>query len=67
MSSVTLHVRGRGDAALIFSRIQKELRTLEPGISIYGVRMVAQQIDDSLRRDRMMATLSGSSRPWRWC
>lgn len=59
VSSVTLHARVRGNAALVGSRLRAELRDVAPTSPIHAVRTAAQQIDESLRQERMMAVLSG--------
>jgi predicted permease len=58
-SSVTLHVRARGNPALVAPRVRDEVRRVDRSLPVYAVRTIAQQIDTSLRQDRMMATLSG--------
>ena len=58
-SSVTLHVRAKGSPALLESRLRHELRQVDATLPVHSVRTIAQQIDRSLRQDRMMATLSG--------
>jgi predicted permease len=58
-SSVTLHVRSRGNPALLAPRVRDEVRRVDRSLPVYAVRTMAQQIDTSLRQDRMMATLSG--------
>jgi ABC-type antimicrobial peptide transport system permease subunit len=58
-SSVTLHVRAKGNPALLESRLRHELRQVDATLPVHSVRTIAQQIDRSLRQDRMMATLSG--------
>lgn len=57
-SSVTLHVRARGNAALIASRLRDELRKVDDALTIHQARTIAQQINDSLRQERLMATFS---------
>jgi predicted permease len=58
-SPVTLHVRARGNPALVAPRLRDELRRFDATLPVHSVRTIAQQIDASLRQDRMMATLSG--------
>lgn len=58
-SAVTLHVRALGSPSLLAPRLRDELRRLDPTLPVHTVRTIAQQIDASLRQDRMMATLSG--------
>jgi predicted permease len=59
LSSVTLHARAHGNPALAGSALCEEVRQLDATLPVFGVRTIAQQIDRSLRQDRMMATLSG--------
>jgi predicted permease len=58
-SAVTLHVRAFGNPALVGSRLREELRRIDATLPVHGIRTIGQQIDRSLRQDRMMATLSG--------
>ncbi len=63
VSAVTLHVRTTGDAAAVASRVRAELHAMDPALTIRNAGTMARLIDESLRRDRMMATFSGYGGP----
>ena len=56
---VVLHVRTRGNPALMISRLREEIRAINKNLPVFDVRTLDDQVDRSLRRDRMMAALSG--------
>jgi putative ABC transport system permease protein len=57
-SSAVLHVRTRGDAVALAAQVRVQVRSVDPTVPLYDTRAMTQQIEDSLRRDRMMAVLS---------
>ncbi len=58
VSSVTLHARTREAATSVGARVREALLARDHTLPVYGVRTIAQEIDDSLRRDRMVASMS---------
>jgi predicted permease len=57
--AVTLHARVRGKAALVGARIQAALLASDPALPVYEVKTIEQQLEESLRSERMMSTVSG--------
>ncbi len=55
---ITLHVRARGNAGVLFAHVREALRAVDGSLQIRSGGTLARQVDESLRRDRMMATLS---------
>ncbi len=53
-----LHVRTMGDAALIASSLLREIQAIDMGLVVYDVRTMADQVNGSLRQERMFAMLS---------
>jgi macrolide transport system ATP-binding/permease protein len=59
-SSMALHVKMAGDAAIIGDRLQHEARTLDPNLPIYDVRTLSAQLDQVLASQRLAAALISS-------
>jgi predicted permease len=57
---VALHVRTSGDPAAAIAAIRAEVRALDRNLPVYQVKTMAAQMDESLSRERLMATLSAS-------
>jgi ABC-type antimicrobial peptide transport system permease subunit len=57
---VALHVRTSGDPAATIAAIRAEVRALDRNLPVYQVKTMAAQMDESLSRERLMATLSAS-------
>jgi predicted permease len=53
-----LAVRATGDAAAIVAAIRREVRSLDPNLPIYGIKTFAEQINESISRERLVALLS---------
>ena len=56
--SIVLHVRTIGDPAAMISRIRREIAAIDKDLPVYGVRTLADQVSQSLHRERMFATLT---------
>src|SRR5262249_40197829 len=54
----TLCVRTTGNASALVAAIRHEVRGLDPNIPIFGVKTFADQINDSISRERLVALLS---------
>ncbi len=50
-------LRSRADAAALTEEIRKELRTVDPDLPMYGVRTMAERVDESLARRRFSMLL----------
>ena len=55
---LTLHVRTRGNPALLVPRLRGELRTLDDALLVHSVRTLEAAVTETLRQERMMAGLS---------
>jgi predicted permease len=53
-----LGVRVTGDATAIVTAIRREVRSLDPNLPIFGIKTFAEQINDSISRERLVALLS---------
>jgi predicted permease len=53
-----LGVRVTGDTAAIITAIRREVRGLDPNLPIFGIKTFAEQINESISRERLMALLS---------
>jgi predicted permease len=53
-----LGVRATRDASAIIAAIRREVRTLDPNLPIYAIKTFAEQINDSISRERLVALLS---------
>jgi predicted permease len=55
----TLHVRSdAADTAAVVSAVRREFDAVDKGFPIFNIKTLADRIDDSLSRERMVATLS---------
>jgi predicted permease len=54
----TLCVRAAGDAGAIVAAIRQEVRNLDPNLPVYNVKTFAEQINDSVSQERLIAMLS---------
>jgi predicted permease len=54
----TLCVRAAGDAGAIVAAIRQEVRNLDPNLPVYNVKTFAEQINDSVGQERLIAMLS---------
>jgi predicted permease len=53
-----LCVRATGDAKVLIAAIRGEVRSLDPNLPIFNVKTFAEQIDESVSRERLVALLS---------
>ena len=53
-----LGVRATGDPTTIIAAIRQVVRSLDPNLPIFGVKTFAEQIDESISRERLVALLS---------
>jgi putative ABC transport system permease protein len=51
-------VRAVGDTGALIASIRNEVRRLDPNLPIYDIKTFADQIDDSISQERMIALLS---------
>jgi predicted permease len=54
----TLCVRAAGDASALIAAIRQEVRNLDPNLPVYNVKTFAEQINDSVSQERLIALLS---------
>jgi ABC-type antimicrobial peptide transport system permease subunit len=57
-SPMTLHVRSATASGATLRAIEAEVRALDPGLPLFHVQTVAARVDDALRQERLVATLS---------
>jgi predicted permease len=57
-SPMTLHVRTAGNPHLVLPAIHDEIRSLDSSLPLFQVQTLEARIDDSLRQERLVATLS---------
>ena len=55
---MTLHVKAPGDPASVLRVIEQELRGLDPTLPLFQVQTIEARVDDALRQERLLATLS---------
>ena len=53
-----LCVRATGDASALVAAIRQEVRSLDPNLPIFNVKTFAEQINESVSRERLVALLS---------
>jgi predicted permease len=53
-----LCVRAVGDAGALLAAIRQEVRNLDPNLPVFNVKTFAEQIDESVSRERLIAMLS---------
>jgi predicted permease len=56
--ALNLHVRTAANPAALAESIRREALAVDEDLTVYNVRTIAQELGDSLRRDRMFAALS---------
>jgi len=54
-----LCVRATGDAGALVAAIRHEVRSLDPNLPVFNVKTFADQINESISRERLIALLSG--------
>jgi predicted permease len=57
-SPMTVHARTMGDPLLVLPIVQEEIRALDPALPLFQVQTMEARVDDSLRQERLVATLS---------
>lgn len=55
----TLYVQAGGDPGTLLPSIQRIVSDLDKGVPVYGIKTLAQQIDESMAQEQLTATLSG--------
>jgi putative ABC transport system permease protein len=58
-SPMTLHVKTLANPRSVLRRIERELQALDPTLPLFHVQTIEARIDDALRQERLVATLSG--------
>ena len=58
VGGMTVYVRTNLDPKQLMSIVRRKLQVLDPNIPIYGMRTTEEQIDLSLRSERLIASLS---------
>jgi predicted permease len=53
-----LCVRAPGDAGALVAAIRHEVRSLDPNMPVFNIKTFADQIDESIRQERLIAMLS---------
>ncbi|HTS78280.1 MAG TPA: ABC transporter permease [Bryobacteraceae bacterium] len=59
ISNQSLVVRTRGDPAAYLKAVQAAIATVDPGIAVYNVKTMRQQVSDSIAAPRMRSVLLG--------
>jgi predicted permease len=57
-SPMTLYVKASGDPASVLRVIEQELRGLDATLPLFQVQTIEERVDDALRQERLLATLS---------
>jgi ABC-type antimicrobial peptide transport system permease subunit len=55
---MTLHARTIGDPSQVLPIVQAEIRALDSALPLFHVQTMEARVDDSLRQERLVATLS---------
>jgi predicted permease len=58
MNQRTLCVRGAGDPNALIAAVRREVNSLDPNLPVFNVKTFADQIDESVSRERLVAMLS---------
>jgi len=58
LANQRLCVRAMGDAGALIAAIRNEVRRLDPNVPVYDIKTFADQIDESISRERLIALLS---------
>jgi hypothetical protein len=64
---MNIYVRGAGEPAPILRSIPPVVARLDPNLPIEDLKTPPQQVRENVFLDRMISTLSASSRCWRRC
>ena len=59
-SLMTLHVSTAGNPTTLVTIVQQEVRALDPSLPVFNVQTMRGRIDESLRQERLVATLAGA-------
>jgi putative ABC transport system permease protein len=59
-SLMTLHVRAAGDPSNLGPVVMREAHALDPALPVFNVQTMRERMDDSLRQERLVATLAGA-------
>ena len=54
----TVFVRGRGDRSALTSSIRDVVRSLDPGLPVYGLGTLADRVDEQIAEQRFVANLA---------
>jgi predicted permease len=58
LANQRLCVRARGDTGAIIAAIRNEVRRLDPNLPVYDIKTFADQIEESISQERLIALLS---------
>ncbi len=58
LANQRLCVRAAGDTGALIAAIRNEVRRLDPNLPVYNIKSFADQIDESISRERLIALLS---------
>ena len=58
MGQRTLCVRTTGDVGAMIAAIRQEVRAIDPNLPVFNIKTFADQIDESVSRERLVALLS---------
>jgi hypothetical protein len=61
-----LTVRTSGDARSVAAGLERVLQEIDSAVPVFGVRTVSAQIDETLRRERLLARWAQRLARWRW-
>jgi predicted permease len=59
-SLMTLHVRAASDPAALAPTLERDVRALDPALPLFQVQTMRGRMDESLRQERLVATLAGA-------
>ena len=59
-SPMTLHVTAPGDPRSLLTLIEREVRDLDSTLPLFQIQTMEARVDDSLRQERLLATLSAT-------
>jgi predicted permease len=57
VGGMTVYVRSSGDSKQVMASMRTVVRTLDPNVPLYDVRTEDEQLDNSLRNERLIASL----------
>lgn len=57
VNGMTVYVRSSGDPKQVLASIRREAQSLDPNVPLYSVRSEDEQLDGSLRNERLIASL----------